>query len=158
MKTKRPTAASRASKSRRRAELMSSLRHRGRARKRLTWARCRASQRTAPAALVQDILPGCIRKATTMRMTRSLTLSFSPRGASQRLRPGSESATMSMARLRPRLVRFQGSGPRRGPRHFLRYQALRERGQIAQHQKLENGLDVFHTTYEARRALRLGWN
>jgi hypothetical protein len=36
--------------------------------------------------------------------------------------------------------------------------AVRHERQEAGQPALENGLDVFHTTYEARRALRLGWD
>ena len=91
----------------RKIELISSFRHRGRARKRLIWARCRVSQRTAPAARKQDILPACSRNVTTMRMTKSLALSLSPSPAVHLLRPGSESATMTMVRLPPWLVIFE---------------------------------------------------
>ena len=44
---------------------------------------------------------------TTIRITRSLALSFSPRVEIHLLRLGTDSATMIMARLLPRLERFQ---------------------------------------------------
>src|SRR4051794_9558553 len=138
--TNRPSAASRSKSPCRKVELMSSLRHRGRARKRLIWARCRGSQRTAPAARRQDILPACNRNATTTRMTRDLARSFSPSGAMNLLRPGIRSATMTMARLRARLVRVQGSGRCEESRHFRESRAPGEWGKIAQHQKALAGL------------------
>src|SRR5262249_62288569 len=106
----------------RKTELISSWRHRGRARKRLIWARCRASQRTAPAARRQDILPARRRKETTMRITKSFAESFRPVFEIQLLRPGTESATMTTARLLPRLVRIQGSSRCEGSRPFLQEQ------------------------------------
>src|SRR6516165_5849690 len=76
------------------------------------------------------------------RMTSSRVLSLSPSGASQLLSPGIESGTMTMARLLPRLVRFQGSGRCEG---LAIFPILTPRGKdsgIAQHQNARAGITL----------------
>ena len=57
-----------------------SRRNHFRPRKRPTWARCRGSERTAPAARTAPIRPRCMMKATTQLTTRDSARCFSPSG------------------------------------------------------------------------------
>ena len=85
------------------------------------------------------------------RMTSSLVRSFSPSGASHLLRPGIESGTITMARLRPRPVRFQGSGRCEGLAIFAKFTPREKSSGIAQHQNWRVGLvsTVCHATVQA---------
>src|SRR5207248_5567562 len=74
-----------------------------RPKKRAICARCRGSERTAPAARAAPMRPRCSKNATIHRINRARTVAFRPNGFRKRLSLGGASCMITIARLLPLL-------------------------------------------------------